>query len=249
MIRRSLGTHDGSFHADEVTACALLLVFGEIDADKIVRTRDPDVLKNCDYVCDVGGIYDPSVRRFDHHQSEYRGILSSAGMIWLYLREREVIDRVMYDFLNDSLLLGVDAHDNGRITPEVGICTFSQVVANFVPPQYDASKQELDAAFFEAVAFVKGHLLRLLDRFRHIQLCREKVEKSMAKNEIYLFFDEAMPWMDSFLRWEESSIPLFLSSCPRKSIGSSGRSPLRWSDGWMYGSLCLWNGQGFWMRN
>ncbi len=198
MIRRSLGTHDGSFHADEVTACALLLVFGEIDADKIVRTRDPDVLKNCDYVCDVGGIYDPSVRRFDHHQSEYRGILSSAGMIWLYLREREVIDRVLYDFLNDSLLLGVDAHDNGRITPEVGICTFSQVVANFVPPQYDAPKQELDAAFFEAVAFVKGHLLRLLDRFRHIQLCREKVEKSMAKNEIYLFFDEAMPWMDSF---------------------------------------------------
>ncbi len=25
---RSFGTHDGSFHADEVTACALLLLFG-----------------------------------------------------------------------------------------------------------------------------------------------------------------------------------------------------------------------------
>ena len=28
---RSFGTHDGSFHADEVTACALLLLFDLID--------------------------------------------------------------------------------------------------------------------------------------------------------------------------------------------------------------------------
>nr|NGX27459.1 hypothetical protein [Chlamydiota bacterium] len=40
MISRSLGTHDGSFHADEVSACALLLVFDLIDRDKIFRTRD-----------------------------------------------------------------------------------------------------------------------------------------------------------------------------------------------------------------
>ena len=46
MIKRSFGTHNGSFHADEVTACALLLLMGFIDRDKIFRTREKDVLKN-----------------------------------------------------------------------------------------------------------------------------------------------------------------------------------------------------------
>ena len=78
---RSFGTHDGSFHADEVTACSLLLAFGKIDREKIHRTRDSAVLASCEYVCDVGGIFDPALKRFDHHQAEYVGPLSSAGMV------------------------------------------------------------------------------------------------------------------------------------------------------------------------
>lgn len=60
LVPRSFGTHDGSFHADEVTACSLLLLFDLIDREKIKRTRDPEELARCDYVCDVGGIYDPN---------------------------------------------------------------------------------------------------------------------------------------------------------------------------------------------
>jgi Uncharacterized conserved protein related to MYG1 family len=85
MIKRSVGTHDGAFHADEVTACALLVVFDLVDEDKIVRTRDPSKLAECEYVCDVGGEYDPSRKLFDHHQADYVGRLSSAGMILHYL--------------------------------------------------------------------------------------------------------------------------------------------------------------------
>lgn len=32
------------------------------------RTRDPEVLKTCDIVVDVGGVYDHSAKRYDHHQ-------------------------------------------------------------------------------------------------------------------------------------------------------------------------------------
>ncbi len=198
MIKRTVGTHDGSFHADEVTACALLLVFGLIDRDKIVRSRDLTVLEQCEYVCDVGGIYDPARKRFDHHQSEYTGELSSAGMVWLYMKEQGIVDQATYDFFNRSLIWGVDAHDNGRMTPEVGVCTFSGVVSNFVPPIYDAPAEEQTRAFFEAVDFAEGHLQRLLLRFRYIQSSREKVAESMKKKEKYLFFEEAMPWMECF---------------------------------------------------
>ena len=81
MIKNSLATHDGTFHADEVSACALLLLFGLIDREKIYRTRDPKVIEQCEYVCDVGKIYDPEKKRFDHHQLSYHGTLSSAGMV------------------------------------------------------------------------------------------------------------------------------------------------------------------------
>ncbi len=69
-------------------------------------------------------------------------------MIWLYLKEQKIVDEATYDFFNRSLILGVDAHDNGRVTPEIGTCTFSQVVTNFVPPVYDAPEGRADEGFF-----------------------------------------------------------------------------------------------------
>src|SRR3984885_3813338 len=96
-ILRSLGTHDGAFHADEVTACALLCLFNLIDLDKIVRTRDPNRLSQCEYVCDVGGIYEPADKQFDHHQVHYQGMMSSAGMVLKYLFEGGVLDKGEYE--------------------------------------------------------------------------------------------------------------------------------------------------------
>ncbi len=222
MKMRSIGTHDGSFHADEVTACALLSVFGQIDIDKIVRTRDLKILSQCEYVCDVGGVYDPQQKRFDHHQSEYTGDFSSAGMVWLYLKEKGIVDEATYDFFNRSLILGVDAHDNGRAASEVGTCTFSHVITNFVPAAYDAPQEEQTKAFFEALAFVEGHLERLLDRFQYIHACREKVAESMRKKEKYLLFEEAMPWMDCFFDMGGETHPALFVVMP-----SSGHWKLR----------------------
>ena len=189
MIKKSIGIHDGTFHADEVTACALLVLFDLADESKIVRTRNLQKLALCEYVCDVGGIYDPSLKRFDHHQIDYKGELSSAGMILLYLLDQKIIDLPTYDFLNGSLITGVDAHDNGRITPEFGVCNFSQVISNFVPILYDAQSSVQDLAFHEAFVFVKGHLERLLKRFYYIQLCRKKVDQAMKLHQKYLFFE------------------------------------------------------------
>lgn len=195
---RSCGTHDGSFHADEVTACALLLVFGLIDREKIVRSREPEILARCEYVCDVGGVYNPAQKRFDHHQLSYKGDLSSAGMVLLYLKDSGKIDPATYEFFNRSLILGVDAHDTGKVTTSVGICTFSHVIANFVPPQYDASEAVQHAAFFEALTFVEAHLRRLFERYKYIGACKEEVEEEMRKNRLYLLFEKPIPWMDSF---------------------------------------------------
>jgi len=195
---RNFGTHSGSFHADEVTACALLLYFDLIDRDKIVRTRDPSLLADCEYVCDVGGVYDPAKKLFDHHQAEYQGEMSSAGMILRYLVEIGKIAPTEREYINRALIHGVDAHDNGREPPIYGWCSFSHVVANFNPIEHGASSEVQDQAFFEALDFVVGHISRLFVRMRYIESCAGEVRKAMEGDPVCLEFEQSLPWLEPF---------------------------------------------------
>lgn len=197
---RSFGTHDGAFHADEVTACALLILHGLVDKDQVFRTRDAVLLSRCDFICDVGGIYDADKRLFDHHQADYKGYLSSAGMILLYIYEKDLIERKEYEFLNDSLIMGVDAHDNGREAPKRGLCSFSNVVSNFSPIDQTASDRERTEAFFEVLDFVIGHIKRLKEKYAYHKRCLKSVSECMKKykEEECLIFDKNLAWMESF---------------------------------------------------
>jgi len=195
---RSFGTHDGTFHADEVTACALLLQFNLIDRDKIVRSRDMELLYHCEYICDVGGLYCPAAKRFDHHQVEYKGSFSSAGMVLEYLKAERIITSHDYDFFNNSLVRGVDAHDNGKELPVTGICTFSHIISNFTPIHYDISPEEQNHAFFEALDFATGHITRMWERYHFNQSCKKEVAAAMNEFRDCLMFDKAIPWMDAF---------------------------------------------------
>lgn len=204
---RSLGTHDGSFHADEVTACALLLLFDKIDEDKIIRTRNIDMLVNCEYVCDVGGVYDTQNKLFDHHQQEYEGPLSSAGMILDYLFQTQTINAKERDFLEYALILGVDAHDNGKELHSKGVCTYSHVITNFNPIPHESSAAIQDAAFHHALTFAKGHLERMWQRYQYTQSCRQFVAEAMAKDKECLMFERSIPWLEIFFEMEGSRHP------------------------------------------
>lgn len=195
---RSCGTHDGTFHADEITACALLMLFNLIDEDKIIRTRDLHLLANCEYVCDVGGIYDSEKKLFDHHQVDYQGPLSSAGMILQYLKDIEILKPNEYEFFNLSLVMGVDAHDNGRDPLIPGYCSFSHVISNFTPIFHDCSPEEQNLAFHQALKFTLEHLQRLWERFKYMQSCREIVANCMEKYQECLIFDQNLPWLEIF---------------------------------------------------
>ena len=197
-IPRSFGTHDGTFHADEVTACALLLLFDLIDKDKIVRTRDTDKLNKCEFVCDVGGIYDSKRKLFDHHQADYKGLFSSAGMVLQYLKDIEILKPNEYQFFNDSLIIGVDAVDNGRESQRPGYCSYSDVITNFTPIQYDPDPEDEKKAFSVAFDFALVHLHRLWDRYHYVQSCRQIVADAMARDKDCLMFDRGIPWKELF---------------------------------------------------
>lgn len=207
VVSRSIGTHDGTFHADEVTACALLELFNLIDADKIHRTRDPKVLSECEYVCDVGGIYDPERKLFDHHQVEYKGTMSSAGMVLLYLKTIGKLTAQDYAFFNHALIMGVDAHDNGVSPLLPGVCTYSHLISNFTPINHDSYPETYNQAFMEAFYFVRNHLSRMWRRHKYVQSCKGIVKVAMQENNNYLIFEHSIPWMESFFELDGAKHP------------------------------------------
>jgi len=89
----SVAVHDGRFHADEVLGVALLKILYNNLGDcrlEVHRSRKNEILDKCDIVLDVGHVYWPENRRFDHHQESCNEtfddgsdiLLSSAGMVW-----------------------------------------------------------------------------------------------------------------------------------------------------------------------
>jgi uncharacterized UPF0160 family protein len=197
---RTFGTHSGTFHADEVTACALLILTDRIDLDRIVRSRDPERLATCEYVADVGGMYDPSNKRFDHHQVDYTGDRASAGLILDYLEEQGDLSPAIAAYLRDHLVWGIDAVDTGRLHPVYGVCSFSQVIANFNPVLYETLPAEQDSSFHQALQFTLGHLQRMVDRFEESEKAGDIVVQSMRRHEPALLFDRPVPWQDAFFQ-------------------------------------------------
>ena len=62
-----VATHNGTFHADEVTAYGILRF---CTPTQLIRTRNKSKIVEADIVIDVGGVYAPNKGRFDHHQKD-----------------------------------------------------------------------------------------------------------------------------------------------------------------------------------
>ena len=108
---KNIGTHDGSFHADEVLACAMLTNYTTLYKSAIVtRTRDLVLLDKMDIVVDVGGIYNADKNRFDHHQKEFQDTfdanhkvrLSSAGLIYKHFG-KEILRNLIENKIKSNL--------------------------------------------------------------------------------------------------------------------------------------------------
>ena len=101
--KQKLVTHDGSFHADDVFACASLLLLLEKKGKKfeIIRTRDEEMLKKGDYVFDIGRVYDANKNRFDHHQSNFKEKRKNSIPFSSFGLESENLGSVVLDNASD----------------------------------------------------------------------------------------------------------------------------------------------------
>lgn len=127
----SIGTHNGHFHADEALAVYMLRLLPTYASSTLVRTRDPALLSTCHTVVDVGGEYDDSTKRYDHHQRTFNTTfpnrptkLSSAGLVYMHFGKAIIAQHlgvpetdervsVLYPKIYENFIEALDAHDNG----------------------------------------------------------------------------------------------------------------------------------------
>ncbi len=201
-----VATHSGTFHADDVFAFAVLRA-ARNDVE-LVRSRDSQELEQADVVFDVGGLYEPERRRYDHHMRE-RPLrpdgttpYSSVGLIWrdygrTALRHwlpdpADALVEAVWTDLDGGLILEIDRADNGVASVATG--HLSQVVEAF-NPAWDATRDE-DAAFVEAADFALGVLNRACTQaaaeFRAVSMVLDAARR--ADDPRVMVLDRKLPW-------------------------------------------------------
>lgn len=215
-------THNGSFHTDDVFAVAALFLALPGVSLKVVRTRDPETIASADHVVDVGGVYDPAVRRFDHHQgtagSRDDGVpYSSFGLVWKQYGESVCGSSRIAHAIDRKLVVSIDAADNGvetyaAIGDHLRPYTIHNVVDIFRPTWKEAHDPlSYDRGFMEAVALAKKIIEREIVFERDTQECEDKVEEAYRESDDkrIVVLDGAYPWEEILADKKE---PLFVVS-------------------------------------
>ncbi|MCX6703337.1 MAG: MYG1 family protein [Candidatus Zambryskibacteria bacterium] len=199
----TIAVHNGSFHADDVFAVATLLLMieekynkelsGEKYGVEVVRTRDPEVIKNATHVVDVGGVYDPETNRFDHHQEGGAGVredgipYASFGLVWKQYGEELSGSKEAAGAIEQRLVKCIDATDNGIsvMKPErEGLYMYDikdLVMTYGATWKEDASA--LDKNFEYLTSFAKKLMEREIKSIKDILESEKEVKEIMANNK------------------------------------------------------------------
>ena len=165
MTDKTIVTHNGNFHADDVfSVAALKSIFSSFT---LIRTRDLEIIAKADIVIDVGGEYDAETGRFDHHQrggagERENGIpYSSFGLIWQkYGLDICQGNQDVANALDAGLVSSIDAIDCGHVKGVPEGISLSQTISMFNPTWQEDS--HFDSCFDEAVNFASRVLTRFI---------------------------------------------------------------------------------------
>lgn len=186
MNDKTIATHSGSFHADDVFSIAALKnIFPHVN---LVRTRNLELIGAADIVVDVGGEYNETTDRFDHHQRGGAGArdngipYSSFGLVWkkyglqICKGNQEVADSV-----DAELVSTIDAVDCGYVEGVATGISLSQTISMFNPTWQEGG--DFDSCFDEAVSFASRILARFIATASGGISAKDIVAKAIADAE------------------------------------------------------------------
>ncbi|KAH0794436.1 metal-dependent protein hydrolase [Histomonas meleagridis] len=210
--KKTIATHSGNFHADDALSIYFLHNTNEFKDAKVVRTRDQSIIDNADCVCDVGLIYDPEKRRFDHHQVGFKETfadgnypMASCGIVYKEFGKeinRKILEKngrdigehseYIYNKMYTKFVFEIDCIDNGvqQIPPDA---TPLYEIRTGISTRI--SMLNLDGTFEDAVNLIgkeyEEKLIRLFDsEIPAIEIAKEAYESRFtvdASGKIVLF--------------------------------------------------------------
>ncbi|WP_167631095.1 MYG1 family protein [Mariprofundus ferrooxydans] len=199
MNDKTIATHNGNFHADDVFSVAAIGMI--LPSFTLVRTRDSELIAKADIVIDVGLEYDPERGRFDHHQrggagERENGIpYSSFGLIWQkYGADICQGDQDVANAVDAGLVSTIDAVDCGHVEGVQQGISLSQTIGMFNPTWQEDS--HVDACFDEAVEFASRVLTRFIAAARGGISAKAIVEKAIddAADPRVIVLEKYVPW-------------------------------------------------------
>jgi len=206
-----VATHDGSFHADDVFAVAVLGLVSD-EPLEIVRSREREVIDACDVRVDIGLRSDPATGDFDHHQRGGAGRrdngipYASFGLVWRHygVAACDGDERAAQD-VDRRLVQGIDAIDTGftltkSLVGSARPMDLTDLVDTYNPQwDEDASAADRLARFEQAVAAATDILRRVIAgaaaRSRAHGLVREAIASAADPRVIEL--EAPMPWHEA----------------------------------------------------
>jgi len=200
-------THSGTFHADEVTAIAILkLIFKDAD---IIRSRDKNDLESSDMRVDVGMKYSPDTNDYDHHQKEGAGkrnnliSYASAGLIWKHFGDKLVSNSQIHEKIDRKIIQTIDAIDVGYkpyTFKETEPYTISHIIQSFNPLRSKAQKGDYNKGFFKAVDLVMEILVNEINILEEADRCKKLIlEKINNTDKEYLILEEPLIWKNTVI--------------------------------------------------
>lgn len=239
--KKIIVTHDGGFHADDAFAVATLLLHGDRERHRVfeahqhsvsfrgnaevVRTRDPKIIASGDFVVDVGGEYDETQNRFDHHQPGGAGARNNTipyaafGLVWKKFGASVCGSADIAARVDEKLVQPIDAADNGvSLGSYDGAPAFPYVIQNAVfafEPSWNEKARSLDEGFNEARTFAQKILEREIIHARDAALGEERVRAAYdaAEDKRIIVLDEKYEWREVLIGKPE---PLFVIMFDRR---------------------------------
>lgn len=235
-------THKGLFHADEVTGWAIARLSGTCGSLHRVDQRSY-VPSGDELIADIMGVYDPALRRFDHHQAtlprkEGPGY-ATAGLLWEHYG-MEVLKKLvpagtcdlarLHNDVEKAFIWQVDAHDadsgwqvGGHWSGggQVEVTTFSNIVSSFNTDDITDDHAQY-IAFMEAAGFTERLLKKEILKWASIgQACENFVNKAQIKPG-YAVLSEQMNWKNAVHEHNlKASVKLLYVVLPSYGHGNS----------------------------
>ncbi|KND46780.1 MAG: hypothetical protein AB201_03275 [Parcubacteria bacterium C7867-006] len=209
----SIVTHSSGFHTDDIFAVATLSLLLEKEGKgyTITRSRNMEIAEKADYLVDFGSVYDPSIKRFDHHQEggagkRENGIpYASFGLVWKEYGVDISGSQTVAERIDKMLVQPVDFVD----ADPKGMTLFESPVKDLHPfdlgmikilfaPTWKEDILKIDETFLTLVSYAKALLSRMITYYSN-EVEGEKFVLEAYKNaedkRLILLENSEYPWL------------------------------------------------------